>query len=88
MVWSGCEVHLCGGCGCGITVIGADISGAECPDTIDGQWLPAGILEQAVKFSSRQVVCGDESARLGIPATRKLPDEQVVTEASEIKRSR
>jgi len=47
------------------------------------RWHPGA----AVKFSSRQVVCGDESARLGIPATRKLPDEQVVTEASEIKRS-
>ena len=36
MVWSGGEVHLCGGCGCCIAVIRADISWTECPDAIDG----------------------------------------------------
>jgi hypothetical protein len=87
MVWSGGEVHLCGRCGCGIIIIWADISRAECPDAIDGQWLPAGILQQPVKFSGRQIVGGNESARLGISATRKLPDGQVRAEASEIKRS-
>src|SRR5712664_273949 len=87
MVWSGGEIHLCGGCGCGIVIIWADISRAECPDTIDGQRLAACILQQSVKFSGSQVISGNESARLRISATRKLPNEQVMAEASEVKRS-
>ena len=81
MVWSGREVHLCGGRGGGIAVIRADISRAEGPDTIDGQRLAARILQQSVEFSASQVVGGNESARLSISPTRKLPDEQVVAEA-------
>jgi hypothetical protein len=84
MVRPGGEVHLCGGRGCGIIIVRADISRAECPDAIDGYRLPANILQQSVKFSSSQVVSGDKPARLGVPATRELPDEQVVAEASEV----
>ena len=36
MVWSRREVDLCGGRGGGIAVIRADISLAECPDSING----------------------------------------------------
>src|SRR5882762_3462931 len=87
MVRSSGEVHLCGRCGCGIFIIWADISRAERPDAIDGQRLAAGILQQSVKSPGSQVVSGNKSTRLGIPATRELPDEQVVAEASEIERS-
>src|SRR5258708_23301170 len=87
MVRSSREIHLSGGRGGSIAVISTDISRAECPDAIDGQRLPAGILQQSVKFSGSQIVGGNESARLSISPTRKLPDEQVVAEASEIERS-
>jgi len=36
VVWSGGEVHLCGGCGWGIVINWADISRAKCPDAING----------------------------------------------------
>jgi hypothetical protein len=36
MVWSRREVYLCGRRGGGIAVIRADISGAECPEAING----------------------------------------------------
>src|SRR5712675_889892 len=88
MVWSGGEIHLCGGCGCGIVIIRTDISRAECPNAIDCQRLPGGILQDSANFSGSQVVGGNETARLGVPAARKLPDEQVMAEASEIKRSK
>jgi len=52
MVWSGGEVHLCSRrCG-GVTIACADISGADRPNAVDGQWLPAGILQQSIKVSS------------------------------------
>jgi hypothetical protein len=35
-VWSRREIYLCGGRGGSIAVIRADISGAECPDAING----------------------------------------------------
>jgi hypothetical protein len=44
-------------------------------------------LEQSVQISSRKVVGGDETAGLGVSGARKLPDQQVVTEATEIEGS-
>src|SRR5882757_11576065 len=87
MIWSRSEVHLCRRCGCGIVVRGASIARAEGPDAIDGERLPACILQQAVQFSGSQIVSGDEAAGLADASTRKLPDQQVVAEASEIERS-
>src|SRR5712671_6172409 len=87
VVRSGGEVHLGGGRGGGIVVSGAEVSWAECPDAIDGQRLPASILEKAVKFSGGEVIGGDEATRLGVSATGELADEQVVAETPEIERS-
>src|SRR5882757_9643533 len=84
VVRSGGEVHLGGRRGGGIVIRGGEDSWAECPDAIYGQWLAAGILEKAVKFSGGEVIGGDESARLGVTAASELPDEQVVAETSEI----
>src|SRR6476660_1735419 len=87
MIRSGGEVHLCRRRGCGIVISRTDISRAQGPDAIDGQRLSTCILEQSVKFPGSQVIGGDEAAGLGISATGELPDEKVVAEASEIKRS-
>src|SRR6266576_901550 len=87
MIWSRSEVYLCRRCGCGIVVSWANIARAEGPDAVDGERLPACILQQAVQFSGSQVVRGDEAAGLADASTRKLPDQQVVAEAPEIERS-
>src|SRR5258705_9813305 len=87
MIWSRSKVHLCGRCGCGIVVRRANIARAEGPDAIDGERLPACILQQSVKLSGSEVVSGDEAAGFADTSTRKLPDQQIVAEASEIERS-
>src|SRR6266436_2990348 len=84
MIRSGSEVHLCGGRGRCIVVIWADIPRAERPDAIDGQRLPACILQQSVEFSGSQIVSGDEAARLRGAAARELPNEQVMAKGSKI----
>src|SRR5436309_1963997 len=88
MVRSGREVHLCGRRCRNIAIAWADVARAERPNAVDGEWLPAAILEKSVKFSGSQIICGDESARLSVSPTSELPDEQVMAEASEVKRSK
>src|SRR4029077_8568322 len=87
MIRPGGKVDLCGGCGCGVIIVGADIARTEGPDAIDGQRLPACILQQSIKFTRSQIVRSDEATGLGVSSTCELPNEQIVTEASEIQRS-
>src|SRR5437660_611817 len=88
MVRSGREVHLCGRRCRNIAIAWADVAGAERQDAVDGEWLPTGVLQQPIEFSGSQIICGDESARLSVSPTSELPDEQVMAEASEIKRGK
>src|SRR4029077_4119223 len=87
MIRSGGKVDLCSWCGSRIAVSRTNIPRAEGPDAIDGQRLPACILQQSIKFTRSQIVRSDEATGLGVSSTCELPDEQVVTEASEIQRS-
>src|SRR6266404_942761 len=87
MVRSGREVDLCGGRCRSIAIGWADVARAERPDAVDGEWLPAGVLQQPIEFSGSEIVCSNEAARLSVSATSELPDEQVMAEASKIKRS-
>src|SRR5437588_389160 len=88
MVRSGSEVRLCGRRWCAIAIGWADVARAERPDAVDGERLPVGVLQKAIEFSRSQIVCSEETARLSVSATSDLPDEQVMAEASEIKRSK
>src|SRR5882757_70533 len=88
MVRSGSEVHLCGRRCRSIAIGWADVARAERPDAVDGERLPVGVLQQPIEFSRSQIVCSDEAARLSVSATSELPNEQVMAEASEIKRSK
>jgi hypothetical protein len=51
-------------------LLGLTFPGLSAQTPIDGQRLPAGILQQSVKFSAGQIVGSDKSARLGIPAAQ------------------
>ena len=76
---------MCGTPSCGIIIVAAEISGAECPNTLDDERLPAYVLQQSVEFSSRQVIGGDVSARLSISTARELPNQQIVAESAEVR---
>src|ERR1700727_1421521 len=72
---------------CGIAIGGADIFRADGPNAIDRERLSGGILQQAVKFSGREIIGGDKSAGLRSAAARELGNQQIVAEASEVERS-
>src|SRR5262249_7257766 len=82
------EIHLCSGRSRSVAVAGTYIPRTDRPDSIDRQWLSAGVLHYAFKFSCGQVVRRDVAARLRVSSACELADEQIVAESPEIKRSK
>jgi len=64
-----------------------DISRAECPNAIELPALPGGNPAGLRKFSGSQVVAAMKPLDWSPRPHLQLPDEQVMAEASEIKRS-
>src|SRR6476469_10052056 len=82
----GSEVELCGGCFGRIAVGRADIARADRPNARDGERFSSCIPQQSIEFSGGQVIGCDEAGGLRSAAAGELPDQQIVTEASEIER--
>src|SRR5258705_3564047 len=58
------------------------------PDALDGQRLSRRVLDQAFKLVCIQVVSRDESSRLRGTSRCEVRNQQTMTEASEVKRSK
>jgi hypothetical protein len=88
MIGSRGKVHLSRGSLIRISTTGADVRRAERADATDGKRVPRRILQQAVEPAARQIVSRDKAAGSGRLSARKLADQQIVTEATEIERSK
>jgi hypothetical protein len=81
------EVDLCCRSLIWIGICGADVGWAQRPEAVDGERLAAGIFQRTLKFARSQIIRSNYTTVFRVTTTSELPNEQIVAEASEIKRS-